>query len=506
MELKVWVEGIQRIVCGVTESTTCQDVVYALAHATGKTGRFSLTERWRNNERLLSPQDQPLQVLMKWGEYSNDVQFILQRSASSTPNANNNSSHSQGPISPTASLGDASSFHERNKDIRKSLTFSGASNRVEHRRGDNGTRAASQQPQSSPTAGSTVSNSLHVKDKETGPYCNLANSCEPFSSSQQVALNSVNGVGGTPPSNGRSPAQRVLPPYRDPPPPSVNPARVSPPNSITSIRVKPKRSLLKELQQTGSANEALLLNSQYRDLVRLVNCQRDKLSVQQAELSKYDAEILYWEGKTREQHHQMEYLAQEVARVEAIGRQTEDQLQALGQIEEENEIVHQQEKTLKSEMTLLRSKLANCETELLQCKNKIRLLMEEVQMEQRLLARETEEKQHLERSILAEVERLQQEVEQVKQDTEMAAQCGDSLHREVASLEAAMIEKKRQVEKLVNDMKEANLQSLAVAPAEELKLLLEGPHKPGSIRRMIGSPRQLENAVPTSKNPHGVWV
>lgn len=33
-----------------------------------------------------------------------------------------------------------------------------------------------------------------------------------------------------------------------------------------------------------------------------------------------------------------------------------------------------------------------------------------------------------------------------------------------------------------------------------------GPHKPGSTRRMIGSPRQLENAVPTSKNPHGVWV
>lgn len=24
MELKVWVEGIQRIVCGVSETTTCQ--------------------------------------------------------------------------------------------------------------------------------------------------------------------------------------------------------------------------------------------------------------------------------------------------------------------------------------------------------------------------------------------------------------------------------------------------------------------------------------------------
>ena len=29
MELKVWVEGIQRIVCGVTETTTCQvDNIY----------------------------------------------------------------------------------------------------------------------------------------------------------------------------------------------------------------------------------------------------------------------------------------------------------------------------------------------------------------------------------------------------------------------------------------------------------------------------------------------
>jgi hypothetical protein len=47
------------------------------------------------------------------------------------------------------------------------------------------------------------------------------------------------------------------------------------------------------------------------------------------------------------------------------------QLRLLSGVEEENEIVRQQEKTLKSELTLLRSKLANCETELLQCKNKI---------------------------------------------------------------------------------------------------------------------------------------
>ena len=39
-----------------------QDVVYALAHATGKTGRFTLIESWRNNERLLAPQEHPLKV------------------------------------------------------------------------------------------------------------------------------------------------------------------------------------------------------------------------------------------------------------------------------------------------------------------------------------------------------------------------------------------------------------------------------------------------------------
>lgn len=43
--------------------SSVQDVVYALAHATGKTGRFTLIERWRNNERLLAPHEHPLKVI-----------------------------------------------------------------------------------------------------------------------------------------------------------------------------------------------------------------------------------------------------------------------------------------------------------------------------------------------------------------------------------------------------------------------------------------------------------
>lgn len=42
MELKVWVDGVQRIVCGVTEFTTCQEVVIALAQAIGEIARANV--------------------------------------------------------------------------------------------------------------------------------------------------------------------------------------------------------------------------------------------------------------------------------------------------------------------------------------------------------------------------------------------------------------------------------------------------------------------------------
>lgn len=95
-----------------------------------------------------------------------------------------------------------------------------------------------------------------------------------------------------------------------------------------------------------------------------------------------------------------------------------------------------------------------------------RLLMEEVQMEERV--------SEMEHSLLAEIERLQNEVESAKQGAELVCHTADNLRTEVANLESAITEKKRQVERLVADMKEANLQSLAVLPPEDQKMLLEG--------------------------------
>ncbi|KAL6262418.1 hypothetical protein P5V15_007505 [Pogonomyrmex californicus] len=557
MELKVWVEGIQRIVCGVTESTTCQDVVYALAHATAQTGRFTLVERWRGSERLLAPYENPLKILMKWGEYSSEVQLILRRSTSENnktsalPSRLTYASRPNGlPISlpehgtgstgtqddnKTVSTTQSSDFDdtqgglERNRDTRKSLTFSGfhgnvAENSTEIQMENNvavvqptphlknkdlNTRKNVQKPAQSPTRGTNTEIAIHLQKKirEVPPYRD--------------------------PPGPSSPPLRTLPPYRDPPPPNLNsPGRSqfvhgsgSPhvpkddqPSSSNSMKLK--RNLIQEFQDTKvptqsvnplsvtTQNMATVAYTQrYVELIRLVNKQRDTINAQQADLTKFDAEILYWETKNREQMHQMDYISQEMNRIESTGRIIEEQLKELAHVEEESEIVRQQEKTLKSEITLLRSKLANCETELLQCKNKIRLVMEELAMEQHNISRETDERQIMERKIMSEMEHLQNEVEQAKRATELASQHAESLKLEVVNLETAIVEKKLQVERLVADMKEANLQSLAVACSDEqVKSLLEGAHKPGSTRKMIGSPRQLETAVPTSKNPHGVWV
>lgn len=82
MELRVWVDGVQRVVCGVRLTTTCQEIVFVLAKATHQAGRFTMIERWRNNERLLSPNEQPLVTLQRWGEHMNEVEFFLNKASS----------------------------------------------------------------------------------------------------------------------------------------------------------------------------------------------------------------------------------------------------------------------------------------------------------------------------------------------------------------------------------------------------------------------------------------
>uniref|UniRef100_A0A0K8W7J0 Ras association domain-containing protein 8 n=1 Tax=Bactrocera latifrons TaxID=174628 RepID=A0A0K8W7J0_BACLA len=739
MELKVWVEGIQRIVCGVTVNTTCQDVVFALAHATGKVGRFTLIERWRNNERLLAPNENPLKLLLEWGEYANDVQFILQRSEnkqqqqqpttlrvdnsvannnSNTNNAavmlrkplglsnNNNNSNSHSNINNNnnttnsiynphqvkssnlnnldtnlnisphldkprelkkkgfghdakhiENIGIVKGIPQRHNNISDNNDNNSNINLHKQQRNalvsnssptntisshlapisrspttltDNSNSSASPQliprhekSHSNPTEmprnhahaftdgagffhdsqqrnndGNNNNNSNNIyqqigaQNSKSINEINLAvvresldrristnspdvlyatphsnnfnnnnnsNSCSSSSSENLLDIyngnvNRSGGVGGDMPpdllyknaptisANGAL----VPPPYRDPPPPRNSPLQLQQQqqqqfqtqqfvasgmntaavnnfthdyNNASDYDVDIQRLAGNGNGSSGGGggssgslgsieeSESIFQATQYNDLLQLIKFQREKISAQQLELSKYDAEIVYLENKERDQAQELEAISREITKADQIFRQGSEQLQTLQYVEEENELVKQQEKTLKSEIALLRSKLANCETELLQCKNKIRLLMNDIEVEQRSNAtKQKANRQNVERDFLMEMERIQSEIDQAIHNTDTSNKTAENLKKEILLIENAITEKKRQVEQLVNEMKEVNLQSLTVTTSDEIKHFLEGSNKPGSSRRIIGSPRQLENAVPTSKNPHGVWV
>ncbi|XP_030911674.1 ras association domain-containing protein 8 [Geospiza fortis] len=121
MELKVWVDGIQRVVCGVSEQTTCQEVVIALARAIGVLGRVE-------RERL--PLECPLESLAKCGQYANDVQFILRRTGPSMAERPSSEGAPQAPertfiraslpIKPRLTSIDG----PRSREPKKSMTFS----------------------------------------------------------------------------------------------------------------------------------------------------------------------------------------------------------------------------------------------------------------------------------------------------------------------------------------------------------------------------------------------
>ncbi|XP_055990585.1 ras association domain-containing protein 8 [Sorex fumeus] len=134
MELKVWVDGVQRIVCGVTEVTTCQEVVIALAQAIGRTGRYTLIEKWRDTERHLAPHENPIISLNKWGQYASDVQLILRRTGPSLSERPTSDSGARTPertlhrqsLPPLAKLRpQADKSLRRREPKRKSLTFTG---------------------------------------------------------------------------------------------------------------------------------------------------------------------------------------------------------------------------------------------------------------------------------------------------------------------------------------------------------------------------------------------
>jgi len=601
MELKVWVEGIQRIVCGVTDKTTCQDVVYALAHATGKTGRFTLIERWRNNERLLAPQEHPLKVLAKWGEYSNDVQFILQRSpldpVSKSPSSPAQP-EAQGPAypgmkkSPTfpgtlppsnqaaiwkSPPGVVSSKPVVSASSSRLSELASAASASRHLSPEVSARLSPDSGRGSDPTGSDTSNfsdqekargAQGVRSSHQAPvqgytppgWAGLRPGARLTSPSPdrgpEYGYSQARGGPSLPPAyrppppalRNASPASvSDPPPYREPPPPppgargpaSPHPGRhvsglpraphysppphhrelrghkgPSPGRSVTSqgqgprgVSSSPSRGQASPSRSWSQAPSSLQWpqqrypqgKSDYGDLMSLVQAQQTRLQSQQAEIKHCENELKYWDGvgpgRPTDPGSQLEAVLGEVRRLEEAATRNEEELERSGLGPEGG-----QGPGIRGELDQLKHRLEMTDIELQKTNTTLRRLSDEMRSYSIERSKEREEE------LRVEVDRIHSEIKLLQRTNEDSATVSDKLSREVADVEHAILSRKGEVEKLIADMKSANLESLTISPPEETKAFLDGPAKPGTTRKMLGSPRQLENAVPTSKNPHGVWV
>ncbi|XP_054476739.1 ras association domain-containing protein 7 [Anoplopoma fimbria] len=120
MELKVWVDGVVRVVCGLSEETSCQDVVIALAQAIGQTGRYVLIQRLRDTERQLLATEKPLESLAKLGQHGSEVQFFLRRTG---PSSSDGPSSKQDRPSPSPLPKHPEPEPSKRSQPKKALTF-----------------------------------------------------------------------------------------------------------------------------------------------------------------------------------------------------------------------------------------------------------------------------------------------------------------------------------------------------------------------------------------------
>lgn len=98
-ELPVWIKGEQRWISGVTDQTTCLDLIEALLidegvikaandgnHNTGanlyptKVNDYVIAERWRRVEQVLDPRTKILKIWTAWGAEQSEVIETLCRS------------------------------------------------------------------------------------------------------------------------------------------------------------------------------------------------------------------------------------------------------------------------------------------------------------------------------------------------------------------------------------------------------------------------------------------
>ncbi|XP_046364918.2 cingulin-like protein 1 [Haliotis rufescens] len=596
MELKVWVDGIQRVVCGVTADTTCQDVVIALAHSMGRTGRFTLIEKWRDVERPLTPGEHPLKVLHKWGEYSSEVKLFLCQSE--TEKLKQRDRHKQPDrfshnFSPPKT-------HSENV-VKRNLTFSGAHNTSSSRcslspanlkRGtllENGISPRSSSHSSTSSTRSSPHPVPAPRQNSPGNLPRPAPRHSPLLNGQIPALPSKPSVVRQLPSrsiNNLSPANHQLSVStfdqnrgRSPSPntyrrnsPSPNsygrdspihhkldssPTRYSTYSNLNTITAEehtldsPRHSHqgstdleeydldvnFPDILRDSKCPERTAVHTEYRlddpqsnqpepekaRLLRLVSMQKERLKVQESQLDVIETEIVSLEEKESEYENDFHKLTNDLVQLEQREHEDEVELTEISSIQwiDVLDVAQKTEKRLHGEMSDLKVRLAELETQLSSQQARLTELDGEVVTAQK--AREEREKeaerlrQAKETQCKSDMEGVNKELQKVEDEQEKGKKELEELEGEIAKVEKLLKVKETEFEDLEGDLKQVNLQEFgtqSLSPThgksadsgETVLKILEGRLSPRpSISPSTPTQQAFINAL-ASKNPNGVWV
>lgn len=90
-EIPIWIKGEQRFISGVTEQTSCLEMIEALLIDEGiikndsnnnansssfKVNEYVITERWKRVEQILDGRTKILKIWREWGEEQPEVSYL----------------------------------------------------------------------------------------------------------------------------------------------------------------------------------------------------------------------------------------------------------------------------------------------------------------------------------------------------------------------------------------------------------------------------------------------
>lgn len=177
----------------------------------------------------------------------------------------------------------------------------------------------------------------------------------------------------------------------------------------------------------------------------------------------------YWESREQDFEKQYKAVKEETDRLQQTEKSLCESLQELDLVSwvDKLEIEKQQEKMLLSEITLVRSQLANAESELLAAKNKIHKLNEEAEDAKRVQGKREQEAKEKEIKVLHEISELQKQMNRALLQHEQNQVSLEELLGEVKKLESAILEKKTQIADYDKELRELNLTNFTKVPATD---------------------------------------